>query len=141
MNFIKLYDVKIKKEFLESNVSERKVNKAKKYIRQNGHVDEPIILNGGVLVDGYTRFLAAYQMGWKWIPYVELEHISYIIGKFDGSNKSYIWKNDRYVDISIGDKVIVKSKHNNSCVTVIGMFKHNDIDLYRQHKSVIRLAN
>ena len=66
-----LYDVKVTKDFLLSHISERKVEKAKKYIEAHGKFDKPIVLNNGVLVDGYSRFLAAYSMGMRDIPYIE----------------------------------------------------------------------
>lgn len=71
MNIMNLYDVKVTKEFLLSDVSEKKIEKQQKYIEKYGKIDKPIVLNNGVLVDGYTRFIAAYLMGLHDIPYVE----------------------------------------------------------------------
>lgn len=71
MNIMNLYNVKVTKEFLLSDVSEKKIEKQKKYIKEYGRIGKPIVLNNGVLVDGYTRFIAAYLMGLHDIPYVE----------------------------------------------------------------------
>lgn len=68
-----LYNIKISKEFLKSNVSDKKIEKAKDYIKKHKKIDKPIVVNNnGVLMDNYTRLIAAYLMGLHEVPCVEV---------------------------------------------------------------------
>lgn len=143
MKTIKLSDIKIHKDFLESKTNYGKVLNAVNYIRKHGRIDKPIVLNHGVLVDNYARYLAASSQKLSEVPYVELQQMNYIIGKFDYNNKEYTWKNDRCIDIEVGDRVLVKIKNKdkkikNVYVTVVGIFSSDSLDLYNKHKSVVK---
>jgi hypothetical protein len=140
MKTISLDEIKISKHFLESKPRESKVEKAVRYLEKNGRLDKPIVLNKGILVDNYARYLAAKLKGLREIPYVELQEMTYIIGKHN--KKEYTWKNDRNIDIKIGDLVFVRVKHNGkikkACVKVFNIFSSDDLDLYNKHRSVVR---
>lgn len=140
MKTISLDKIKISKNFTESKPSDSKVEKAVKYFEANGRLDKPIVLNNGVLVDNYARYLAAKLKGLHEVPYVELQEMSYIVGKHN--RKEYIWKNDRNIDVEIGDRVLVRIKHNDknkkACVTVVNVFYSDDLALYNKHRSVVK---
>lgn len=143
MKTIKLSDVKIHQSFLDSKVSDQKVLKAVNYIRKYGKIDKPIVLNHGVLVDNYARYLAANSQKLSEVPYVELQQMSYINGKFDNNEKEYTWKNDKNIDIKVGDRVLVKIKNKDKktkkvYVTVVNIFQSDNLYLYNKHKSVIK---
>lgn len=143
MNTINLSDVKIPETFLKRNPSKKKIKAATKYIEKYGRPDKPIVLNNGVLVDKYVRYVAAKIKGLQEVPYVELQQMKYIVGKFDNCAKNYTWKNDRNIDINIGDKAVVKVKCKNNkikfvYVTVVDIFSSDSLKLYNKHKSVIR---
>lgn len=142
MNKIKLTDIKISKEFQYSNPSQKKIDKALKFISRYKRIDKPIILIDGMLVDGYTRYLAAQTVGLLKIPFIELNELIYIVGQFNNNKKEYIWKNDKFLDINIGDNVLVKVKqkdrYKNVNVQIVNIFSSNDLKLYNKHKSVIK---
>lgn len=143
MNTIKLSDVKICDDFARTPPTDRKIKKAVRHIEKFKKIDKPIVLNDGVLVDGYSRYLAAIVKGMREVPCVELQDINYIVGKFDNSNKEYTWKNDKNIDINIGDKVFVKTNNIDKnkivtlYVTVTDIFESDSLELYNKHKSVI----
>ena len=74
--------------------------------------------------------------------------MTYVVGRFSDKGKLYVWKNDKDLDINIGDNVIVESSMKlednsvcNVCVEVVGVFKSSDLTLYNRHKSIIRKLN
>lgn len=145
MNTIKLSDVKIRKDFLDTVPNEEKTKKIVEYVKRHGKIDRPLVLNHGVLIDNYIRYLAAKVVGLKEVPYVELQHMSYFICKFDGNKKEYIWKNEKGLSVNIGDKVFVKvgdyKKHKRACVTVVDIFVSDSIELLNKHKPVVSKLN
>lgn len=144
MKTIKLCDVQIREDFEQTKPSDKKIKKAEKYIRKFKRIDKPIILNNGVLVDGYSRYLAAINKYLYEVPCVELQEMNYIVGKFDNCDKEYVWKNDKNLDIKVGDKVFVKTQniHKNKIVslyvTVVDTFQSDSLELYNKHKKVIK---
>ena len=61
---IDIDDIKIKKNF--KYVSTEKVNNAKEYFMQHNKFDNPIVLDfKGILLDGYSRYIAAKELGLK----------------------------------------------------------------------------
>ena len=141
MNTIKLSDVKIRKDFLDTVPNEEKAKKIVEYVERHGKIDRPLILNHGVLVDNYIRYLAAKAIGLEEVPYVELHKMNYVVCKFDGNKKEYTWKNDKSLPISVGDKVFVRvgdyKNCKRACVTVVDIFESDDLELFNKHKSVI----
>ena len=144
MKTIKLCDIKIRDDFMQTKPSVKKVNKALRYIERFNKIDKPIILNDGVLVDSYSRYLAAVIKGMREVPCVELQEMNYIVGKFDNSNKEYVWKNDRNVNVKVGDKVLVESRNVNKSktkqlyVNVVDIFLSDSLELYNKHRRVIK---
>lgn len=146
MKTTKLSNIKISDSFLQTKPSENKIEKAIRYYGCNGRLDKPIVLFNGELVDNYARYLAAKILGLKEVPYVELQDMTYIVGKFNKNEKWYIWKNDRGINIEVGDNVMVKVKNKygkikKAIVTVKDLFQYNGLDLYNKHKSVVLNLN
>lgn len=143
MKTIKLSDIQISDDFRKTPPHDRKIKKAIRYIKKFKRIDKPIVLNDGVLVDGYSRYLASITTGMKEVPYVELQEINYIVGKFDNSNKEYTWKNDSCIDIKVGDKVLVesrsvsKNKVKRLYVNVVDIFLSDSLEEYNKHRRVI----
>lgn len=134
-----LSDIKISSDFLGTNPNNDKITKAIKYIEKHNRIDKAIVLNNGVLVDNYVRYIAATIKGLQKIPFVELQQMNYIIGKYENNDKEYIWKNDRNINIQIGDKVIVRNRHKKpSVVTISHIFSSDSLYLYNKHLSIVR---
>lgn len=144
MKTIKLCDVNIREDFIKTKPKHQKILKVREYIEKHKTIDKPIVLLNGVLVDGYARYLASVEKELYEVPYVELCTMNYIVGKFEHCKKEYVWKNDKGIDIQIGDKVMVKTFNNNKdklvCkyVTVVDIFWSDSLDLYKKHKRVIK---
>lgn len=144
MKIVNLFNVKVEKKFLLSNVSDKKIENAKRYFEKHKKFDKPVILNNGVLIDNYARFIAAYLMGLHDIPCIELQEMTYIVGKFYGCDKEYTWKNDKGIDIKVGDIVQVECKPNKDsgikkyCVVVTDIIYDNSLEMYNKHRSVTR---
>ena len=155
MNTIKISDIIIPEEFKNSQPSEEKMAKVRKYIAEHGNLDEPVILIGNRLIDGYIRYLVAIEVGmeevwfkrinWKrFKPQVKKESpMKYIVGKFENCEKEYTWKNKRNIPIEIGDKVLVRSKipyekgNFAVVVTVVDVFESDNPKLLK-HKKVLK---
>lgn len=148
MNTIKLSEVKISEEFLSCNPRMKKFEKVTDFITKHNKIDKPLVLKNGVLVDNYIRYLAAKNYGLQKVPYVELNEMTYVVGRFPNSEKPYIWKNDKGLNINIDDNVIVRNNFKkggksikNVCVKVVGIFPSSDLGLYNKHKSVVKKLN
>lgn len=101
----------IPKEFQDIECSVYKIERAKQYIRQNNHIDKPIAVNNNlVLLDGYSRYLAAKALGLKKVPCER--HEQFIYGTFEGNPKRYIWANRNHIPIKRGDLVIVENRQD-----------------------------
>ena len=152
MNKIKLSDIIIPESFKNSVPNENKLNYVREYVKNNNKIDKPIVTNGNILTNNYTRYLVAVEYGLKEVPYVTVHEykkdknnmpITYIIGKFKNNDKEYVWKVTKNVDIHIGDKVLVRSKCKNNnnraqVVTVVGMFTSDNVKLMTRHKPIIK---
>lgn len=142
MKTIKLCNVKISEAFLHSNISKKKVEKAIRHIEKYGKVDKPIILKNGVLVDGYSRFLASKLKGIQEVPYMELQDMKYVVCKFNNDGKEYVWKNDRNIDVKVGDSVIVENRNKRRAIAIVyDIFLSDSLNLYKKHKSIIKKCN
>lgn len=61
---VKLDQIEIPELFLQSTPNSEKIQSRIQTWKQNGKFDEPIILKeGNILVDGYTKYLAAIALG------------------------------------------------------------------------------
>lgn len=144
MKVINVYDIKISDDFAKTKPKIKKIKNAMYYIDKHKTIDKPIVLNNGVLVDRYSRYLASINKKIYEVPFVELQDMIYIVGKFNNCQKEYVWKNDKNIDVEIGDKILVKSSNRNNdenirvCVTVVDKFQSDSLELYNKHKSVIK---
>ena len=148
---IKLSDVIIPESFRDTHPSEKKLNRVKRFVEKYGKLDKPIVLNGNILTDNYIRYLVAVEYGMEEVPFITIKEyredktedqmpVTYIVGKFNGNDKEYIWKVTKKMDINVGDQVLVKSKFNGkdrAAVTVAKVFTSDDTDMLR-HKPVIK---
>ena len=154
MDTIKTSDIIIPEEFKNSQPSEEKMAKVRKYIAEHGNLDKPIVLIGNRLIDGYIRYLVAIEVGmeevkfkrintWRGKDIKEELPMKYIVGKFENCEKEYVWKNKKNIPIEIGDKVLVKSRNKNNTknvalvVTVVEIFETDNPKLLK-HKNVIK---
>ena len=153
MDAIRLSEIIVPESFKSSKPSKDKMNKVREYVKEYGKLDKPIVLDGNMLTDNYVRYLVAVELGFKEIPYITLqEHrdrkvdsnnlMTYIVGKFEGNDKEYIWKVTKDISLEVGDKVLVKSKCKNgkdrvAVVTVVKVFT-SDSDNMLRHKPVIK---
>ena len=129
MNTIKVSDIIIPEEFKNSQPSEEKMAKVRKYIAEHGNFDKPIVLIGNTLIDGYIRYLIAIEFDIEEIEFKRIKNwrgktikeelpMKYIVGKFENCEKKYV-KN----------VVLV--------VTVVEIFESNNQELLK-HKNVIK---
>lgn len=102
------------------------------------------------LLDGsYEKYMVLKNKGIKFaevmtVPdYAIGAYYSFVLGKFEGSNKVYVWYNPTGMEYSIGDKVLVqtydpdKQIETYAQVTVSSMFHSKNANLTRIHKRVI----
>lgn len=69
-NFILLDQIIVTEGFLNSNPSIEKIQQAINHVKRTGYLDEPITIKRDtkILTDGYTRYLAAQNMGIDLVP-------------------------------------------------------------------------
>lgn len=67
LGYEKLKDIEILYTFIENPPSERKMDYKKKYFIENGKFQEDIVLCGKCLIDGYTSYLIAKEIGKKYV--------------------------------------------------------------------------
>ena len=151
MNTIKLSEVIVPESFKSGKPKEYKMEKVRAYVKEHDKLDKPIVLDGNMLTDNYVRYLVAMEFGFKKVPYITTQEyrdrevdegkpMIYIAGKFEGNDKEYIWKVTKNISIEVGDKVLVKSKHegkDSAVVTVVRVFT-SDSDKMLRHKPVIK---
>lgn len=141
-------DVVILDSFKDTTPKESKLNRVREYISEYGKFDEPIVVtDDNVLVDGYTRYLIAKELGVEGIPYITLKEYykqgisikprKYIIGQFKNGTK-YYWKIRNKLDVQVGDKVLVANKNGKAVVSVIDVFESDNKDM-RKHKPVLKV--
>ena len=59
----------VSRAFLETSPAEEKINRAIEYYKLNNCFDKPVVVDrNNYIVDGYTRYLAAMQLGIKRVP-------------------------------------------------------------------------
>ena len=68
LGYIKLDEIKIYKEFSEHKPKIGKMLDKMAYYTQFGKFEQPIVLNKfNYLEDGYTSYLIAKNLNWKWV--------------------------------------------------------------------------
>ena len=161
MNTIKVSDIIVPKVLKESQPKDYKLSRIRNFVLKHGRLDKPIVINyDKVLTDNYIRYLVAVEQGLGEVPFMyaqeyrekvkfapkEYPTITYVVGKFYRYDKEYVWKNDKNLNIEIGDKVLVVSKDkyrkkiNRAVVTVVDIFKSNN-PAYLKHRSVIKVIH
>lgn len=152
LNTIMLSEIIIPESFRQTQPSKHKLDKVRNYFAEHGKLDKPVVLDGCILTDNYIRYLVASEFGFEKVPYITAQEFkerkidelptTYIVGKFEGCDKEYTWKNNKNIHIEIGDKVLVRSKcksgkNGRGIVTVVKIFTSNSINMQR-HKPVIK---
>lgn len=118
-NNVKLNNIKISKSFAITQPNPNKISKAITYYRDNKCFDKPIVVNqDNILVDGYTRYLAASKMGLRKIKVTRVYTIEYIYGRHCDSEKTYVWKNIMNFPIARGNFVLVEARDKTDIVKV-----------------------
>lgn len=161
MNMIKVSDVIVPKVFKESQPKDYKLSRIRNFVMKHGRLDKPIVVNSDrVLTDNYIRYLVAVEQGLEEVPFMyaqeyrekskfnpkECPTITYVVGKFYQCDKEYVWKNDKDLNIEVGDKVLVVSKDkyrkkiSRAVVTVVDIFKSNN-PAYLKHRSVVKVIH
>ena len=126
---------------MESGCSPLKVEKAKEQIIANGKkVAKPIVINNKkILLDGYSRYLAAKSLGLTTIPCEQ--HEQFIYGTFEGNPKPYVWANRNHIPIKKGDLVIVENREGEfATVKVKKIFMAKLHDNFPLRKTILRKA-
>ncbi len=68
LGYVKLDEIKIYKEFKQHPPRWDKLMEKNIYFGTHGKFEQPIVLNQfNYLKDGYTSYLIAEDMGWKWV--------------------------------------------------------------------------
>lgn len=153
MKVIKLADIVIPESFKQSQPKQHKLDKVRVYVDKHGELDKPIVLDGQMLTDNYTRYLVALEYRFEEVPYITAKEYrdnivkseipeTYIVGKFKNCDKEYTWKITNGLSVEIGDRVLVRSKckngkNGNKAVTVTKVFTSNSPRMLR-HKPVIK---
>jgi len=71
-DFIALKEIVVPKAFLNSHPNPEKTQQVINYVKQNGHLDEPLTINRetNLLTDGYRRYIVAQQLELEIVPVV-----------------------------------------------------------------------
>lgn len=68
LNYVKIDEIKIYKEFEKHNPRLSKMAEKIAYFIQFGKFEQPIVINKcNYLEDGYTSYLIAKNLNWKWV--------------------------------------------------------------------------
>ena len=135
MQRISIDEIKVQPKFSSTICSPKKVDIVKQFIEKTGDIDKPIVLNGkDYIIDGYSRYLAAQQMGVKNVPCVR--QVKLVHCKFDNCDKVYTWRNDQNLTLKKGDRIMVDSSGAEAIVTVVGFSKGCNYKS-RRHKQVL----
>ena len=67
MGYARVKDIEILYLFLQNPPSVRKMNEKRKYFIEHGKFQEEIVLVGNCLIDGYTSYLLAKDLGKKFV--------------------------------------------------------------------------
>ncbi len=148
MHTINISEIVIPDSLLNSSPRQKKIDYAMRYFKQHKELDKPVVIQDGVLVDNYIRYLVAKKVGLSEIPYLTKEEYdekfssekpvtTYITGKFEHCKKEYTWKITRDIHFEIGDKALVKSGKKVAIVTVAKVFTSDNPALLR-HKIVLK---
>ena len=134
---VDIQKITIPKEFQDVNCSPGKIERAVQLIRNNGII-KPIAVNSNLmLLDGYSRYLAAKSMGLKTVPCEY--HEQFIHGTFEGNPKRYVWINSNHIPIKRGDLVVVENmKDEFATVRVKKVFSSKLKEKCPPRKSVLR---
>ena len=130
---VKLSDVIISDRFQKTKCSVEKIDIAVAYVREHNTISKPIVLDKhNVLVDGYSRYLAAKYVGLTEIP-VEYMGVEAVYGKFYGNDKMFCWLNPKGIAVKKGDFLLVENRNGFSVVKAEEIGKTDTLE----HKAVI----
>lgn len=139
---IDVAEIEIPSYLAHSKPSESKIEAVLGYVKENGTMDKPILVDSyGLLRDGYIRYLVAKRMGMEMIDAIVTEDSSYeyITAMFlRNSKKTYHWVNIKNLPISIGDIVSVKNRRGKASVVVTGIYRSDRWLGHKPVKSVIK---
>lgn len=148
MKVINIDEIVVPDSLLNSLPKQKKIDYVRNYYEQHNNLDKPVVIQNGILVDNYIRYLVAKEVGMTEIPYLTKEEyqetfacdksvVTYITGKFEHCKKEYTWKVTRDIHFEIGDKALVKSGKKVAIVTVAKVFTSDNPALLR-HKVVLK---
>ena len=152
MDYIKLPKIIVPKSFSSSKPQHWKLDNVREYVKEHNELDKPIVLDGQMLVDNYIRYLVAKEYDFKEVPYITIREyreqnenaddtVTYIVGKFKGSEKEYTWRLNKNINVEVGDHVLVKSRCKDggdvAAVTVVRVFTSDDPHMLR-HKPIVK---
>jgi len=145
MTTININEIIVPKSF--SKPSEKKMDAVRRHMEKHGVLDQPVVLQGDLLVDGYVRYLVAKEYKMERIPFVQSSDLNniekptmFIVGKFKYCDKEYTWRVPSKIKIKVGDRALVDSKYGkngHAVVTVLKVFESEDKDMMR-HKPIIK---
>lgn len=148
MKVININEIVIPDSLLNSTPRQKKIDYAMQYFEKHNELDKPVVIQDGILVDNYIRYLVAKKVGLIEVPYLTKKEYqdtfgsakpvtTYITGKFEHCRKEYTWKVTRDIHFEIGDKALVKSGKKVTIVTVAKVFTSDNPALLR-HKIVLK---
>ncbi len=139
MKNIKVKDVNVPLHFMQTGCKRNKVDEAKRFIVKNRKFSKPITVNrNNILIDGFSRFLAAKELGIQDIPCLVKEE--FIYGKFPDSDKLYLWHNADFIPLRVGGRAVVENKDGEEVVTIVKIICVPLNPNYPPRKKVLRRA-
>ena len=145
MTTININEIIIPNSFTKPN--EKKMEVVRKHMEKHGCLDQPVVLHGDMLVDGYVRYLVAKEYEMERIPFIQSSDLNnidkpttFIVGKFKHCDKEYTWRVPNKIKIHVGDRALVDSKYGKNgraVITVLKVFESEDKDMMR-HKPIIK---
>lgn len=145
MKLVKLDQIVVPACFADTKPKEYKLDKVRRYIKEHGKLDKPILLHGNYLKDGYVRYLVAKELGLEEVECVNNSNVTnnklikYVVGKFSDNGKEYIWKVPPHVkaNIKAGDMVWVQVGNNKQAYTTVIKVDITEDTEFLKHKNVI----
>ena len=134
---IKIDEIIIQPQFEKFKCNTEKIEKEKRFYKEFGTMSFPVVLSEkNVLIDGYSRYLAAKDLGLIAVPCVHKYRL--VFGVFPDNEKEYCWKNPENLNVKEGDQIVVDTKNGEQIITVT-RFKKSYKRGNRWHKNVLRI--
>lgn len=136
-------DIKIFPYFWDTQPSDRTMEKKRRYFKKHRNFQTDIVVDEeGYLLDGFTSYLLAKELRIVEVPVRRVEW-QMIWAYHKPGKKLYTWRIPEALtgQISVGDRVVVRTQSNVCCVTVAAVERFIPPNGLRRMKMVLGRAD